>query len=193
MLICQEDELLFPNRVKAGNCFLKEHGVLKWDNVQEPLSVHTGSFYLSLSVPQQQISLSSALRERRHVWTTPDMTGCLAISIRANENWEKADRLSLQIGASGVKLQEYANYLNWSGDGFLITNLIKLPIVLHAPCCTGTEQDVSEIGYNALKRLNAISSVSVILFRHVRWWKGPQPWSVNNGFSVDLIRRGGSI
>lgn len=47
------------------------------------------------------------------------MTGCLAISIRANESWEKADRLSLQIGASGVKLQEYANYLNWSGDGFL--------------------------------------------------------------------------
>lgn len=47
------------------------------------------------------------------------MTGCLTISIRANENWEKADRLALQIGASGVKLQEYANYLNWSGDGFL--------------------------------------------------------------------------
>lgn len=47
------------------------------------------------------------------------MTGCLTISIRANGSWEKADRLSLQIGASGVKLQEYANYLNWSGDGFL--------------------------------------------------------------------------
>lgn len=47
------------------------------------------------------------------------MTGCLTISIRANEHWEKADRLTLQIGASGVKLQEYVNYLNWSGDGFL--------------------------------------------------------------------------
>lgn len=47
------------------------------------------------------------------------MTGCLTISIRANENWEKAGRVGLQIGASGVKLQEYANYLNWSGDGFL--------------------------------------------------------------------------
>lgn len=56
--------------------------------------------------------------ERGHVWTTPDMTGCLAISIRANESWEKADRLTLQIGASGVKFQEYVNYLNWSGDGF---------------------------------------------------------------------------
>lgn len=98
---------------------LKEHDVLKWDNAQEPLSVHTESFYPSLNVPRQQLRPSSALRERRHVWTTPDMTGCLAISIRVNENWEKADCLGLQIGASGVKLQEYANYLNWSGDGFL--------------------------------------------------------------------------
>lgn len=47
------------------------------------------------------------------------MTGRSAISIRVNENWGKADRRSLQIGASGVKLQEYANYLNWSRDGFL--------------------------------------------------------------------------
>lgn len=47
------------------------------------------------------------------------MTACVTISIRANENWEKAGHLCLQIGASGVKLQEYANYLNWSGDGFL--------------------------------------------------------------------------
>lgn len=48
--------------------------------------VNTESFYLSLNVPRQQINLNSALRERRHVWTTPDMTGCLAISIKANEN-----------------------------------------------------------------------------------------------------------
>lgn len=75
----------------------------------------------------------------------------------------------------------------------MITNLIKLLIVLHAPHCAGTEQDVSEIGYNALKRLNAISSVRVILFCHVRWWTGLQPWPVNNGVSVDLIRQGGSI
>lgn len=72
----------------------------------------------------------------------------------------------------------------------MITNLIKLLIVLHASRCTGTEQDVSEIGYNALKRLNAISSARVILFRHVRWWTGLQPCPVNNGVSVDLIRQG---
>lgn len=44
--------------------FLKDDGVFKWDNVQEPLSVHIESFYLSLNVPEQQISLSLALRER---------------------------------------------------------------------------------------------------------------------------------
>ena len=119
------------------------------------------------------------------------MTGCLTISIRANESWEKADRLALQIGASGVKLQEYANYLNWSGDGFLDNQFDQAAdrvtrAALH-------EQDVSEIGRNALKRLNTISSARVILFRHVRWWTGPRPGPVNNGVSVDLIRQGGSI
>lgn len=72
----------------------------------------------------------------------------------------------------------------------MITNLIKLPIVLHALRCTSTKKDLSEMGYNALKRVNAISSARVILFRHVRWWTGPQPWPVNNGVSVDLIRQG---
>ena len=43
---------------------LKERSVLKRDNVQEHLSVHTESFYLSLNVPQLQISWSSALRGR---------------------------------------------------------------------------------------------------------------------------------
>lgn len=49
-------------------------------------SVNTEPFYLSLNVPQWYINLKSALTGRRHVWTTPDMTGCLAISIKANEN-----------------------------------------------------------------------------------------------------------
>lgn len=103
------------------------------------------------------------------------MTGCLTISIRANEKWENADRLRLQIGASGVKLQEYANYLNWSGDGFLDNQFDQAADRVTCTALHEYEQDVSEIGYNALKRLNAISSPRVILFRHVRWWTGPPP------------------
>lgn len=77
------------------------------------------SFYLPQSFSALHIIHNLAReregeREVQHVWTTPDMTARLTISIRANENWEKTDSVVLQIGASGVKLQEYGNYLNWS-------------------------------------------------------------------------------
>lgn len=91
--------------------FLLEHSVLKWDNLWVLWDLLPATVDLRAAHYPQ---LGQREREVQHVWTTPDMTGRLTVSIRANENWEKTDSVVLQIGASGVKLQEYANYLNWS-------------------------------------------------------------------------------
>lgn len=75
----------------------------------------------------------------------------------------------------------------------LITNLIKLLIVLHVLRCVSTKQDLSEMGYNAVKRLNAISSRGSNSVSSCQVVAGPQTQPVNNSVSVDLIRQGGSI
>lgn len=132
-------------------------------------------------------------RKRRHVWTTPDITGCLTVSIRAHANWEKAGSVGLQIGASGVKLQEYANYLNWSGDGFLDNQFDQAAdrvtcAALHehrtGPLWNGL-QCSKKAKRNFFRGSNSVSSCQVVA--------GPQPWPVNNSVSVDLIRQRGSI
>lgn len=149
--------------------FLKKH-VSNWDKMQKPWSVNTEPFYLSLSVfPRSRLAWARPW-EGGQVWTTPDMTGCLTISIRANEHWEKADRLTLQIGASGVKLQESVNYLNWSGDGFLDNQFDQADDRV-------TRITLQENRAGLLKKLGRHTKmlfpfVKVILFRHVRWWVG---------------------
>lgn len=93
------------------------------------------------------------------------MTGCLTFSIRPNEKGEKADHLTLQIAGSGVKLQEYVNYLNWSGDGFPDNQFDAA-----ADRVTRVAHNKKQIRHirNGFKRLDAVSFVEVILFGHVR-------------------------
>lgn len=132
-------------------------------------------------------------RKRQHVRTTPDITGCLTVSIRANANWEKTGSVGLQIGASGVKLQEYANYLNWSGDGFLDNQFDQAAD--RVTCAARHEpqpgplwnglQCSKKAKCNFFRGSNSVSSCQVVA--------GPQTWPVNNSVSVDLIRQGGSI
>lgn len=79
--------------------------------------------YRSPSAPPKSDQPAAAARpvgQSAHVRATPDMASCLTVPIRGSHSWEKTDSVALQIGASGVKLQEYANYLNWSAGRFFL-------------------------------------------------------------------------